>query len=119
MLRIDHVQLAMPPGAEDEGRGFYVGVLGMEEIPKPAALAARGGAWFKSGEVQLHLGVETDFRPAAKAHPAIAVADIGGMAATLQRAGYEPIWDDAIPGVRRFHVADPFGNRLEFMMAGS
>ncbi|NIX77051.1 VOC family protein [Microvirga terricola] len=119
MLRIDHVQLAMPAGAEEEGRRFYIGVLGMEEVPKPATLAARGGVWFKSGEVQLHLGVEADFRPATKAHPAVAIADLDGLAATLRRAGHEPIWDDAIPNVRRFYVADPFGNRLEFMAAGA
>ncbi|WP_210324646.1 VOC family protein [Microvirga alba] len=117
MLGIDHVQLAIPPGSEDEGRRFYIGVLGMEEVPKPPALAARGGVWFKSGQVQLHLGVEADFRPASKAHPAILVADLDGLASKLHLSGYEPIWDEAIPGVRRFYAADPFGNRLEFIGA--
>jgi len=117
MLRIDHVQLAIPPGSEDVCRRFYVDLLGMEEVPKPEKLTTRGGLWLKSGEVQIHLGVEDDFRPARKAHPAIAVADLGGLAALLSRAGHEPIWDDAIPGVRRFYVADPLGNRIEFVAA--
>lgn len=119
MLRIDHVQLAMPPGVEDEGRRFYRDVLGMEEIPKPAALAARGGVWFRRGEVQLHLGVEADFRPAAKAHPAIVVTDLEALADIFRSAGHVPTWDDAIPKIRRFYVSDPFGNRLEFMAASA
>ncbi|MFC4172808.1 glyoxalase [Microvirga sp. GCM10011540] len=115
MLRIDHVQLAIPAGAEEVCRRFYVDLLRMEEVAKPAALAARGGLCLRSGAVQIHLGVEVDFRPARKAHPAIAVADLDGLARTLARAGHEPTWDDAIPEIRRFYVADPLGNRLEFM----
>jgi catechol 2,3-dioxygenase-like lactoylglutathione lyase family enzyme len=115
MLRIDHVQLAIPEGAEDRCRPFYVGLLGMREVPKPQALARRGGLWLEKGSVRIHLGIENDFRPAGKAHPAIAVDDLDGLAHLLTGAGFEPSWDDAIPDVRRFYVSDPVGNRIEFM----
>jgi catechol 2,3-dioxygenase-like lactoylglutathione lyase family enzyme len=117
MLRLDHVQLAIPRGAEEACRGFYAGLLGMAEVPKPDALAARGGLWLKKGAVRIHLGVEEDFRPARKAHPAIAVEDLDVLADRLVRSGVTPLWDDALPGVRRFHVSDPVGNRMEFMAA--
>jgi catechol 2,3-dioxygenase-like lactoylglutathione lyase family enzyme len=115
MLRIDHVQLSIPEGAEDRCRSFYVGLLGLKEVPKPPLLAARGGLWLEKGDVKLHLGVEEDFRPARKAHPAFVVPDIEGLAHLLSEAGHEPVWDDAIPGVRRFYISDPVGNRIEFM----
>jgi catechol 2,3-dioxygenase-like lactoylglutathione lyase family enzyme len=115
MLRLDHVQIAIPAGAEDACRRFYVGVLGMTELAKPPELARRGGLWVRSGEVEIHLGVEADFRPARKAHPGIVVADIDALAARLQAAGHAPAWDEAIPGLRRFFTADPLGNRLEFI----
>ena len=115
MLRLDHVQLAIPKGAEDRCRSFYVGLLGMMEVPKPPTLAGRGGLWLESGSVRIHLGVEEDFRPARKAHPAIAVADLDGLARMMSEAGHEPAWDEAIPDVRRFYVQDPVGNRIEFM----
>lgn len=115
MLRLDHVQLAIPKGAEERCRPFYVGLLGMKEVPKPPALAGRGGLWLEKGSVRIHLGVEEDFRPARKAHPAIAVADLDGLGQTLSEAGHEPEWDDAIPAIRRFYVPDPVGNRIEFM----
>jgi catechol 2,3-dioxygenase-like lactoylglutathione lyase family enzyme len=115
MLRLDHVQLAIPAGAEDACRRFYVGVLGMTELAKPAELAKRGGLWVRSGEVEIHLGVEADFRPARKAHPGIVVTDVEALAARLQAAGHALTLDEAIPGVRRFFTADPLGNRLEFI----
>ncbi|WP_210331056.1 VOC family protein [Microvirga terrestris] len=115
MLRLDHVQLAIPKRAEDLCRAFYAGLLGMREVPKPQALAKRGGLWLESGSVRIHLGIEEDFRPARKAHPAIAVADLDALARLLFQAGHEPAWDDAIPDVRRFYVQDPVGNRIEFM----
>ena len=87
----------------------------MTELEKPPELAKRGGIWVKSGAVEIHLGVEAEFRPARKAHPGIVVADIDALAARLQAAGHAPLWDDAIPGVRRFFTADPLGNRLEFI----
>src|SRR5215510_7728656 len=89
ILSIDHVQIAMPLGEEDEAREFYVNILGFIEIPKPAELAKRGGAWFQSENVQLHLGVEQDFRPARKAHPAFIVDDLDNLLANAQSTGYE------------------------------
>jgi catechol 2,3-dioxygenase-like lactoylglutathione lyase family enzyme len=115
MLRLDHVQIAIPPGAEETCRAFYVGVLGMTELAKPAALAGRGGLWLRSGTVEIHLGVEGDFRPARKAHPGIVVRDLETLGSRLAVAGQTPRWDEAIPGVRRFFAADPLGNRLEFI----
>jgi hypothetical protein len=112
---IDHVQLAMPAGAEETARFFYRDLLGMAEIPKPVELAKRGGCWFQSGSVQLHLGVEADFRPAKKAHPALRCRDYDGLTTRLSAAGIEVVGDDSIPGVRRCHICDPFGNRIELI----
>ncbi len=116
ILSIDHVQIAMPAGEEQKARAFYVDVLGFIEIPKPAELAKRGGAWFQSQQAQLHLGVEADFKPARKAHPAFIVKDLDALIATVQAAGYET--DTSQPpldGYQRAHVFDPFGNRIELM----
>jgi catechol 2,3-dioxygenase-like lactoylglutathione lyase family enzyme len=118
IVGIDHVQIAAPPGCESAARRFYGEILGMPEIPKPAELAKRGGAWFQCGAQQLHVGVEPDFRAARKAHPAIAVRDASALETALTSAGIETICDNAIPGVRRFYAADPFGNRLEFVEVG-
>ena len=112
---IHHVQLAMPRGSEGDVRYFYGTAVGMAEIEKPPALAKRGGAWFRAGGVEIHLGVERDFRPAEKAHPAIRVDDIDAMAARLASFGIGVEWDEAVPDVGRFHVRDPVGNRLEFL----
>jgi catechol 2,3-dioxygenase-like lactoylglutathione lyase family enzyme len=117
ILRLDHVQVAIPPGADDVARRFYGAVLGLAEIPKPAALTARGGAWFALGDTQLHLGVDPDFRPAKKAHVALQVDDLDKVAARCQTAGHEPRPDDRISGRRRFFVDDPFGNRIEIIAA--
>jgi catechol 2,3-dioxygenase-like lactoylglutathione lyase family enzyme len=115
-MAIDHVQLAILAGGEDRARAFYCGVLGMTEVPKPPALAARGGLWLQAGDIRLHLGVETPFAPARKAHPAFAVADV---AAFLARAGLVAPLDDAeIPGAVRAYVDDPFGNRIELIAWG-
>ncbi|MFV0309226.1 MAG: glyoxalase [Desertimonas sp.] len=105
----------MPVGAEDEARAYYVGRLGFAELPKPPILAARGGCWFAAGPVQLHLGVESDFRPARKAHPALVVDDLDGL---IRAAGLDVRWSDEIPGVRRAHTDDPFGNRIELIDEG-
>lgn len=116
ILSIDHVQLAMPAGEEERARGFYGELLGFTEIQKPPELAKRGGAWFQSGTVQLHLGVEADFRPARKAHPAFLVEGLDLLVANIQQDGYET--DTSQPpldGYRRAHVFDPFGNRIELM----
>jgi len=105
----------MPVGAEAAAVAFYAGVLGMIEVEKPPVLAARGGAWFRAGGVELHLGVEDGFRPARKAHPGILVTDLDELAARLTAAGVEPDWDGEFPGHRRCYASDPFGNRLEFL----
>ncbi|MGW2280637.1 VOC family protein [Streptomyces sp. NPDC001770] len=116
---LDHVQLAAPPGSEDLLRAFYGGVLSMTEEPKPPALAARGGCWFRTGPdaapVRIHLGVERDFRPAAKAHPGLRVTGIDALADRLAAQGAPVRWDDTLPGHRRFYSEDPVGNRLEFL----
>ncbi len=105
----------MPPGEEATARGFYAGVLGLAEIPKPAALVGRGGAWFRGDDIELHLGVEEEFRPARKAHPGLLVSDLDQRAVRLERAGHRVAWDTGFPGMRRFYTADPFGNRLELL----
>jgi catechol 2,3-dioxygenase-like lactoylglutathione lyase family enzyme len=112
---IDHVQLAMPAGGEETARRFYRDVLGMIEVPKPPELAKRGGCWFESGGVQIHLGVENDFRSARKAHPAFRCFDYDSLTARIRAAGVEVNEDDRIPGVRRCHIFDPFGNRIELI----
>jgi catechol 2,3-dioxygenase-like lactoylglutathione lyase family enzyme len=113
--KIDHVQLAMPAGEEARARAFYGGLLGMAELPKPRELAKRGGCWFSSGEVQIHLGVEKDFRPAKKAHPALRCCDYDALTARLRDAGIETVADDNNPGVTRCYIHDPFGNRIELI----
>ncbi|MCU1389527.1 MAG: hypothetical protein JWL72_2865 [Ilumatobacteraceae bacterium] len=120
VLGIDHVQLAMPAGGEDAARRFYVDLLQLEEVPKPPALAVRGGCWFeRGGGVRLHLGVENEFIPARKAHPALVVAGLGALAALLEAAHITVRWSDEIPGTRRCHVDDPFGNRIELIDGGN
>ena len=116
ILSIDHIQIAMPPGQEAKARAFYVNVLGFTEIPKPPELAKRGGAWFESGTTQLHLGVEPDFRPARKAHPAFVVDGLDTLLAKIQAEGFEvDASQRALDGYKRAHVFDPFGNRIELM----
>ncbi len=112
---LDHVQLAMPPGEEDAARAFYRDVLGLAEAPKPAALAGRGGVWFEAGAARLHLGVEPGFRPARKAHPALLVHNLAELLERCRQAGGRVDDDAPLPGYRRAHVFDPFGNRLELM----
>jgi catechol 2,3-dioxygenase-like lactoylglutathione lyase family enzyme len=112
---VHHVQIAIPPGGEDACRAFYVDALGMEEIAKPPVLAARGGLWVRADALEIHLGVEEDFRPARKAHPGIRVADLDALAERLARHGTEVAWDDDFPGHRRFYAFDNLGNRLEFL----
>jgi len=115
---IDHVQLAMPPGGESLARQFYGELLGLVEIPKPPNLAARGGAWFQCGRLQLHLGVESEFRPARKAHPALLVRDLDGLLEVLIAAGCEVKHDsEPVPGFARAFTFDPFGNRIELVEA--
>jgi catechol 2,3-dioxygenase-like lactoylglutathione lyase family enzyme len=115
IVGLDHVQLAIPRGEEATARSFYAGVLGLTQLAKPPNLAARGGLWFALGALQLHLGVDPDFRPAKKAHPAFLVRDLGGLRAQLLQRGFAPYEDEPLAGYARFYVADPFGNRLEFL----
>ncbi len=116
---IDHVQLALPPGEEERARAFYVGVLGMFELPKPEALRSRGGVWFASGIVQLHLGVEVDFVPARKAHPALRCADYATLCARLQAADCRFIDAGTLEdGCAHGYADDPFGNRIELIEIG-
>ncbi|MFC8373001.1 MULTISPECIES: VOC family protein [unclassified Streptomyces] len=115
LAAVDHVQLAAPPGSEERLRAYYADVLGMTEVPKPPALAARGGCWFEAGDVRLHLGIEHDFRPARKAHPGLRVTGIEAYAARLAAHGAPVTWDENLPGHRRFYSEDPVGNRLEFL----
>jgi catechol 2,3-dioxygenase-like lactoylglutathione lyase family enzyme len=114
IVRIEHVQLAMPPGREAEAREFYSRLLGIPEVPKPPHLAQRGGAWFETGSVKIHLGVEVDFRPARKAHPALLVHDLPALVERFREARVE-ILEDSLEGYARVYVADPFGNRIELM----
>jgi catechol 2,3-dioxygenase-like lactoylglutathione lyase family enzyme len=107
----------MPPGREQEAVGFYDGILGIKVRPKPPPLAARGGCWFESGTVKVHLGVEEGFRPALKAHPALVVEGLDELVTALCVAGHAVRWDDELAGVRRCFVADPFGNRIELTEA--
>ena len=107
------MQVAAPRGCEDEARAFYGGLLGLDEIPKPEPLRARGGCWFRAGAQELHVGVEEPFSPARKAHPGLVVDDLDELAARLTAEGVGVEWDETIPGTRRLHAADPFGNRLE------
>lgn len=113
--RLDHIQLAMPPGREAEARAFYQGMLGISEVTKPSHLAARGGCWFEQGELKVHLGVEADFVPARKAHPAFIVEDLRGLAVALQQGGYPVVKDQPLEGYDRLYVTDPFGNRIELL----
>jgi len=117
--RLHHMQLAMPRAEERAARDFFVGVLGMTEVDKPPALAARGGAWFRAGDVELHLGVEDNFRPARKGHPGIVVTDLDDVVHRLSEAGQDVNWDADFPGFRRVYAHDPFGNRLEFLQPAS
>ncbi|MCB0027895.1 MAG: hypothetical protein KDE28_08325 [Anaerolineales bacterium] len=113
----DHLQVAMPAGAEADARAFYAALLGLVEVEKPAPLQARGGCWFNGPGFALHLGVETSFSPARKAHPAFLTTDLDELAPKLTAAGHPVQWDEALPGVRRFYTADPFGNRIEIIQA--
>lgn len=117
LVGIDHVQLAMPAGGEDAARAFYGALLGLDEVPKPPTLAGRGGVWFADGPVAVHLGVEHDFRPAAKAHPAFVVDDLARLRERLAAASVAVTADDSGLRIDRCYVTDPFGNRIELVDA--
>ena len=115
IVGLDHVQLAMPAGAEDAARAFYAGLLGLPEVPKPPHLVRRGGCWFEDGDTRVHLGIDPEFRPARKAHPALTVAGFAALAERLQAAGVQVRVDDPVDGRARAFVDDPFGNRIELI----
>lgn len=115
IVGLDHIQLALPAGAEDEMRAFYCGILDMVEIEKPAVLQGRGGFWARAGSLDYHFGVDFAFHPATKAHPAFVVDNLETLAAVLADDGYDVTWDAALPAVARFFTNDPVGNRLEFI----
>jgi catechol 2,3-dioxygenase-like lactoylglutathione lyase family enzyme len=119
VVALEHVQLAMPEGGEAQARGFYSGVLGIPELPKPPHLAVRGGCWFEQGALKVHLGVEKAFQPAKKAHPAFVVEDLPALKTKLAAAGFTPREDEPLEGYDRCYVDDPFGNRLELMEGNS
>jgi len=118
ITRLDHIQLAMPPGEEEQARGFWNGLLGLTEEVKPEPLASRGGCWFRSDDIIVHIGVEKNFAPQKKAHPAFCVDDLDGLAERLAAAGCSVVWDEALSNRRRFYTEDPFGNRIEFLANG-
>ena len=116
LVRLDHVQLAMPEGGEAEARRFYADALGLREVPKPPNLAGRGGVWFEGGSgLRIHLGVERDFRPARKAHPAFIVSGLRDLAADLRARGFAVVADEPLESFDRLYASDPFGNRVELM----
>ena len=115
VVGVDHVQIAMPAGGEAEARAFYGDLLGIPEIPKPPALAARGGAWFERGTLKIHLGVDRDFRPARKAHAGLLASGLDALVERLRASGYAIVDDEPLAGYQRVYVNDPFGNRLELM----
>jgi catechol 2,3-dioxygenase-like lactoylglutathione lyase family enzyme len=117
LIGIHHVQLAMPAGEEEDAVRFYAGTLGLEQVPKPAELSPRGGVWFKSGTLEVHLGVEDQFRPAVKAHPAILVLGLERLRGRIEEAGYKISDTVQLEGYDRVYVRDPFGNRLELIEA--
>jgi methyltransferase (TIGR00027 family) len=118
-VRLDHVQVACPPGGEDAARAFYGDLLGLVEVAKPVPLGDRGGVWFRTDDDRaLHVGIDEEFEPARKAHPALAVEDPAALAEHAAAAGYEVSWDEALPDTERFFVDDPFGNRVEVLRAG-
>ena len=112
---LDHVQLAMPPGREAEARAFYAGLLGIPEVSKPSNLTRRGGCWFEDEAIKVHLGVEADFHPARKAHPAFLVDNLAALLVAMAAAGYPARTDEQLEGYKRAYVDDPFGNRIELM----
>jgi catechol 2,3-dioxygenase-like lactoylglutathione lyase family enzyme len=117
VIGLDHVQVACPAGGESAAAAFYRDLLGLTPVPKPEPLASRGGCWFAGNGFQLHVGVDADFRPAQKAHPALLVANLDSLAAALTAAGHEVRWSDELPGTSRCYVDDPFGNRIELIGA--
>lgn len=119
VVALDHIQIAMPKGREPEAREFYQDILGVSEIPKPAELSSRDGAWFENGQLKIHLGVEDDFRPACKAHPGLLVDDLDELSTVLRSKGYAVTDNCTLSGIKRAFTHDPFGNRIELIQYDS
>lgn len=117
-MKLDHIQLAMPRGGEAKARTYFCDLLAMTEEEKPYPLNERGGCWFRKGSVILHIGVDKDFTPQMKAHPAFVIAELRALEIKLREDGYPVVWDDALPERTRFYTTDPFGNRIEFIQDG-
>ncbi len=117
-MKLDHIQIAMPSGGEDDARSFFSGLLGMVEEDKPYPLSTRGGCWFRKGSVIIHVGVDKDFVPQKKGHPGFIFPDLKELERKLKKEGYDVIWDNALADRTRFYSNDPFGNRIEFMQDG-
>jgi catechol 2,3-dioxygenase-like lactoylglutathione lyase family enzyme len=115
MISLHHVQVSCPAGGEQAAREFYGELLGLVEVRKPPDLVGRGGAWFRGDGYELHVGVESEFVPARKAHPAFVLDDLDACARRMEAASIDITWDDKLPGYRRFHLFDPHGNRVELM----
>jgi catechol 2,3-dioxygenase-like lactoylglutathione lyase family enzyme len=115
VIGIHHVQLAMPGGGEEAARRFYSGVLGIPEVPKPAAQAKRGGVWFETDNIRIHLGIEQDFRPAKKAHPGLLVRNLKTLSKGLAESGYTVVNGEPLEGYEHIYINDPFGNRIELL----
>lgn len=115
VYKLDHIQLAMPKDNEEKARAFYHGILGIPEVPKPPHLAKRGGVWFEEGDIKIHLGVDMNFTPAKKAHPAFLVKDLLQLIEILKEKKYSVVNDQPLEGYLRVYVDDPFGNRIELM----
>lgn len=118
-VSLHHIQIEMPPGKEDQARAFYADLLGLTETPKPARLAGRGGCWFLGDDLELHIGVDEDFRPARKAHPAFRVRGLAALRTKFEEAGIESVDGTQLEGHERFYAYDPFGNRLELIEESS
>lgn len=117
ILGLDHMQIAIPVGSESEAIAFYGELLGLVQLPKPAEMAGRGGAWFQAGAMQIHLGADPSFTPATKAHPALIVSGLEALVASLQAAGHEVRPGTTVDGVTQTFTDDPFGNRIELVAA--
>lgn len=113
--KLDHVQLCIPFGKEDEAREFYTGILGLQETLKPEALLKNGGMWFQAGDIQLHIGVEKTGLGRSKRHPAFEVENVEGVRQEVEQKGVKTQDQEEIPNVIRFCLYDPFGNRIEFL----
>ena len=112
--RLDHIQICIPKGKEDEARHFYTEIIGLTEIPKPELLIANGGLWYKVADIQLHIGTENEINR-SKRHPAFEVLNLEEARTYLIQHGVAVKDEIQIPDQKRFSFIDPFGNRIELL----